>query len=139
MGRYRAIWKEGRLLAEYEGGELTYLAPDYEPAKRSELPSPYFMKDIGEYRSPIDNTMVTTRSQHREHMRIHDVIEVGTEKIGNLHAKTQKELNKSDLDLGQGIKRRLEEVAAMSQADYDSASQQKLAEHAEVAALITAE
>lgn len=135
VGRYRAIYREGKLLAEYEGDELTYLAPDYEPAKRSELPAPYFMKDIGEYRSPIDNTMVTTRSQHREHMRKHDVIEVGTQKMGHMQAAETPTVNR---ELGQAIKRRVEEVASMSQTEYDQSAAIQQAEHAEVAALITA-
>lgn len=137
--RYRAIYRDGKLFAEYEGGELTYLDPEYSAAKRSELPMPMVMRDIGEYTSTLDGTVVTTRSQHRDHMKRHDVIEVGNEAVGKMDAVRQSYALKHDTDgLGSAIKRRIDEVAAMPQAEYDSQVEQKQAEHAEVAALVTA-
>jgi hypothetical protein len=38
------------------------------------------MRDIGEYKSPLDGSMITSRSQHRDHMQRHGVIEVGNER-----------------------------------------------------------
>lgn len=43
---------------------------------------PVIMPDIKGYKSPLDGSYVTSRSQHRDHMRQHEVIEVGTERIG---------------------------------------------------------
>jgi hypothetical protein len=37
--------------------------------------------DIQPYRSMCDGTMITSRSQHRAHLRQHGVIEIGNEKI----------------------------------------------------------
>jgi hypothetical protein len=37
------------------------------------------MSDIGEYWSPLSGKMVTSRSQRRDEMRAHGVIEVGNE------------------------------------------------------------
>jgi len=47
------------------GGTSTYIIPDKAP-----------------YQSPLDGSMVEGRVQHREHMRVHDVIEVGDTPIG---------------------------------------------------------
>lgn len=45
--------------------------------------APTIMPDKLAYVSPVDGTHVTSRSHHREHMRRHDLIEVGNERIGN--------------------------------------------------------
>lgn len=37
--------------------------------------------DISPYMSPIDKSVISSRSGHREHMRHHGVEEVGNEKI----------------------------------------------------------
>lgn len=41
---------------------------------------PQTMRDIEGYVSPIDGKWVGSRSQHREHMKRHGVIELGNEK-----------------------------------------------------------
>lgn len=41
--------------------------------------APMVMSDIAEYRSPIDGSIVASRSSHRTHMRQHGVIEMGNE------------------------------------------------------------
>jgi hypothetical protein len=136
--RYKAVYRNGELFAEYVNGELSYLAPSYSPAKRSDLPTPYVIKDIGEYWSPLDGTTITSRSQHREHMRAHDVVEVGNERIGNMTAATERAAPAVDRDLGETIKRRIDEVATLPQKAYDAQVEVQQAEHAEVAALVTA-
>lgn len=53
-----------------------YLMGDDAP----EAPSgPMVMRDLEAYKSPIDGSMITSRSQHRAHMRQHGVIEMGNE------------------------------------------------------------
>lgn len=136
--RYRAVFKEGKLFAEYENGVLTYLAPEYSAPKRSALPMPTVIRDIGEYKSPLDGQIITTRSQHRDHMRAHDVVEVGNEPIGGLSAQASTSNTSTDRELGEAIKRRVEEVQAMPQREYDDQVQKQAFEHAEVASLITA-
>lgn len=39
------------------------------------------ISDIETYKSPIDGSTVRSRSEHRDHMRRHRVIEIGNEKI----------------------------------------------------------
>jgi hypothetical protein len=41
---------------------------------------PNVMRDIAGYESPIDGKWIGTRSQHRDHMKRHGVIELGNEK-----------------------------------------------------------
>lgn len=135
--KYKAVYRDGQLFAEYERGELTYLNPSYQAPKRSTQAAPMIIRDIGEYRSPLDGSMITSRSQHRDHMRAHDVVEVGNEKIGAITAAADTSV-KVDHELGQAIKRRVEEVEAMPQAQYDQQVKQQAREHAEVAALVTA-
>lgn len=132
--RYREIWKDGELFATFAGGELTYLNPSHQPAKRSELAMPMVIRDIGEYRSPIDGQMITSRNQHRDHLRAHDVVEVGNEKIGSLTPSVSTDTH----DIGEQIKRRIEEVQALPQAVYDEHVKIQQAEHAQVASLVTA-
>lgn len=135
--RYKAVYKNGKLLAEYEGGELVYLAAEYAPPKRSEnVSAPMIIRDIGEYQSPLDGTMITSRSAHREHVRRHDVVEVGNEKIGSMTPSTVS-APKVDRDLGQAIKRRLDEVKAMPQAQYDEHVTEQRAEHQAIGDLAT--
>ena len=51
-----------------------------EPTKEQANRGLYFIPDITPYRSPIDGSVIGGRRQHRDHMRAHDVIEVGNEK-----------------------------------------------------------
>lgn len=43
------------------------------------LPEPgvMIMPDIQPYRSMCDGSMITSRSKHREHLKVHGVVEVG--------------------------------------------------------------
>lgn len=43
--------------------------------------APMVMGDIEPYRSVLDGSWITSRSQHRAHMQKHGVIEVGNEKL----------------------------------------------------------
>jgi hypothetical protein len=43
--------------------------------------APMVADDIQPYRSMCDGSMITSRSQHRAHLRQHGVVEVGNEKI----------------------------------------------------------
>ena len=43
--------------------------------------APQVIKDIDPYVSMIDGSVITSRSQHREHLRAHGCIEVGNEKM----------------------------------------------------------
>lgn len=40
---------------------------------------PFVMPDINSYKSVVTGEMITSRSHHREHLKKHDLIEVGNE------------------------------------------------------------
>ena len=44
--------------------------------ERDGIQAPMLMKDIPEYRSPIDGTLITSRSQRREDLKRNNCIEV---------------------------------------------------------------
>lgn len=43
--------------------------------------SPVFVADIKPYKSAVTGEIVGGRAQHREHMRRHNLVEIGNEKI----------------------------------------------------------
>jgi putative FmdB family regulatory protein len=42
---------------------------------------PHVVSDIEPYQSMADGSMITSRSQHRDHLKRHNVIEVGNERL----------------------------------------------------------
>jgi hypothetical protein len=58
-------------------GELHEVSDGYTPEPICPLVQP----DIQPYQSMVDGSWITSRSQHREHVRSHGLIEYGNEKI----------------------------------------------------------
>lgn len=116
-----------------------YLHPDFGgdlsgiTQARSDLQMPYIVRDIGEYRSPIDNSMITSRSQHRAHLKVHDVVEVGNDRMPSAPSSRV-----DTREIGEVIKQRIEEVKSLPDAAYKHQIETQKTEHAEVAALVTA-
>lgn len=77
MPRYRAVYDNRGLKYEVEGDNVIYWRGD--DTETSD--APMVMRDIGEYQSMIDGTVITSRSVHREHLKRHGCIEVGNEKM----------------------------------------------------------
>lgn len=48
------------------------------------------IEDMKPYKSPLDGTWVTSRTEHKNHMKKHDVIEVGNEKLTRPMQKENK-------------------------------------------------
>lgn len=63
------------------------------------------MRDIGEYTSVVDGSHITSRSQHREHMRRHELIEVGNERMPSRQEAPMP-------SMGRDIKRAIEQLRA---------------------------
>ena len=59
------------------GGKLYEKGVDMLPERKSS--NFQIMPDIKPYKSMIDGTMITSRSQHREHLRAHGCVEVGND------------------------------------------------------------
>jgi tRNA U34 5-carboxymethylaminomethyl modifying enzyme MnmG/GidA len=61
----------------YINGEAIEITDNYVP----EPTGHFVMNDIQPYQSMIDGRMITSRSEHREHLRANGCIEVGNEKM----------------------------------------------------------
>lgn len=58
------------------------------------------ISDIETYRSPIDRTVIRSRSEHRDHMKRHGVVELGTEKM---HAPIKAQRPRAGHDIKKAI------------------------------------
>lgn len=67
-----------------------------------EINSAYVQSDIQPYQSMITGEMITSRSQHRDHLRQHRCIEVGNEDVGQPARAPASNV--------EGIKRTLHEI-----------------------------
>lgn len=83
----------------YRGSEVIEVTDDYTSEPRSAM----VMNDIQPYKSMITGEMITSRSQHRDHLKAHKVIEVGNE---------TKYLQPKPKQLPPGLKERIREIAA---------------------------
>ena len=79
MSKYKAIYDSKGKVAEYNDGELTWCREDVAETSNS----PQIMLDIQPYTSMVDGSVITSRSKHREHLRQHNCIEIGNEKMQN--------------------------------------------------------
>lgn len=55
------------------------LIPKDEYYHRDDVNAPMVIGDIQPYKSMVDGSMITSRSQHRSHLKQHGMIEVGNE------------------------------------------------------------
>lgn len=70
----RYVYKGGEVIYAEEGGEVVVNQLD-----QSGSADYYVMSDIQPYQSMIDGTQITSRSQHREHLKSNGCIEIGNE------------------------------------------------------------
>lgn len=73
--RQRSIWHEGQWMpaAQY------YALRDR--TNQSDHPAPLLMRDIDPYRSMATGETITSRSQHRQHLKEHGLVELGNERL----------------------------------------------------------
>ena len=64
--RTRYVWRDGEMI------EIAVAHPGAEPRIQ-------VMPDIGGYKSMADGSWISSRSQHRDHLRRHNCFEVGNE------------------------------------------------------------
>lgn len=86
-------------------GELVEVGLDYTPDPKADY---HVMPDITSYKSMIDGTMITSRSQHREHLKAHGCKELGNEPlkwldkpytgIPDVNPQGRKELIRTQID-----------------------------------------
>jgi hypothetical protein len=78
-------------------GEMVEITGDREPSKSFQV-----MPDIQPYKSMVTGEMINSRSQHREHLKAHRLVEIGNE---------TKHLQPKPKELPQGLKQRIIEIA----------------------------
>lgn len=85
-------------------GGVLQIAPEFGgPAIASKhVGGPQVMRDMGEYSSVVDGSRITSRSEHREHVRKHDLVEVGNERIGSVE-KAQDSGHRAGYDIKQAL------------------------------------
>lgn len=77
--------------------------------KRSDLPAPQVMRDIEPFRNvAVDGAMITSRSQKREMMKEHGLVEVGNER----GTPQQRRPRKTKTAVKETIKRSLQQLGA---------------------------
>lgn len=64
--RTRYVWRDGEMI------EIAVATPGAEPKIQ-------IVPDIGGYKSMADGSWISSRSQHREHLKRHNCFEVGNE------------------------------------------------------------
>lgn len=116
MTRYRAIYRNHELLAEYSDGMLTWSKDG--GFEQDNCSGPQVIKDIEPYQSMIDGTMITSRTRHRDHLRAHGCIEVGNEKMASAPKPVSKSTrqrvlhemlgDKSDRDIRRMVRAEIE-------------------------------
>lgn len=75
------------------------------------FPAPRLTSDVPEYRSVIDGTRISTRSQHRDHMAKHGVVEAGDTRP-EPRKPTQISDNQMQENIAQDIKKALAQQSA---------------------------
>lgn len=81
--------KRGSYIQDPETGKLVPKEEYYAP---STVNAPMVMNDIGGYKSQVTGEWIASRSQHREHLKTHRLVEVGNE----LKAHTTRQAPKVD-------------------------------------------
>lgn len=91
-----------RRFVQMENGELAEVVDGYLVRERK---SADVMPDIQPYRSMVTGEMITSRSQHREHLKAHGMREVGNEvkyitnsSIPDVAPQQRKELIRAQVD-----------------------------------------
>lgn len=78
------VWRNGKMV---EKG-----APDVGDHKRVHI-----MPDIQPYKSMVDGSRIKSRSDHRDHLRAHGVIEVGNEKMESKPAPIDRQKRRAQI------------------------------------------
>ena len=71
------------------------------------------MRDVNEYRSMVTGEMIGGRAQHREHLRTHDLVEIGNEGLKGRRIDTDPKPGEIVADL----KRAIEQGPSPGQAE----------------------
>ena len=105
-GRYRFDPETNKIIPITDW--LAKYGPD--GSARSDMPAPYVIGAMDEYRSMATGEMITDRRRHREHLRERGLVEVGNE-------KTPPRQPVAPSPAGQDIKNAIEHLRAGNKAE----------------------
>jgi hypothetical protein len=89
----------------YRGSDgRNHLLPEFGGEVFNENTGPYILPDKSPYQSPLDGSYVTSRSQHREHMIRHNVIEFGDAPVPTGQRNRDTHAPVSGYDIARSIK-----------------------------------
>jgi hypothetical protein len=90
---------------------------------RSDLPCPYIAPDRVEYKSTITGEQITSRRQHREHLKRHGYVERGSDepKIASKEVKHQRRRKQLTSDLRDAYQMHLQGFRAPKAASAEDA------------------
>lgn len=88
MSRETYVFRNDKFILKSRDGVLTDEYLSLPPIGQS-VKSFQIMPDINPYKSTIDGSMITSRKQHRDHLRAHGCFEVGNEKFPQSRPKTE--------------------------------------------------
>ena len=92
-------------------GVLVEVGLDYVPEPKADY---HIIEDIASYRSQVTGEMITSRSQHRDHLRQHGCVEIG-DQVHHLQP------NRPDFESPQRKELIRAQIDAMSQAEFKRA------------------
>lgn len=93
---YTGIGWDGRnhVLPEYGGSADNFGIGD----------APMIMRDIAGYKSPLEaGVHISSRSAHRDHMRKHEVIEVGTQPLGSMKRDERAPMSRAGYEIARAL------------------------------------
>lgn len=117
MSKYKAVYDREGLKAEYSDGVCTFYRGEPDDVT---VPHYQYMPDIQPYQSMIDGHMVTSRSEHRTHLRDHNCFEVGNETMTSRSAPPRQDQRREFLhrQLGDMSDRQANKLLKEIRRDY---------------------
>lgn len=82
------------------------LIPAEEWYSKQDVDAPMVMTDIKPYRSMVDGSMIESRSQHREHLRKHQLVEIGNEVKHHMQSREKRPDSTIKRDLVETMRRK---------------------------------
>lgn len=94
MYTYAGVDRRNYVLPEYGGSDAGF----------ANGAGPMIMADMTPYRSPLAaGVTISSRSQHRVHMRDHGVVEVGTQPMGTMGVQDRAPIGRAGADIARAM------------------------------------
>lgn len=112
---YKAIYRGG-LLAEYQDGVLINGG---DGGLSNKITGPQIIRDIDPYKSMVTGEMITSRTRHRDHLKRHNVTEVGNDTSHMKKAPQTQSQDRKRLLASQLADKSDKQISQMIRAEID--------------------